>query len=484
MEEQEKANYFKYPTMRSYINYLSQFIKKDYTAMMTTFLVCLSAYTDDPLNLFLKGPSSTGKTYVAHNVAKVFPQEDVWILAGISPKALIHLKGHWEDEEGNEIDVHHPPNKEDVEEYAEWRENVDNARYVINLQGKILIFLDTPQYEVYNVLRPLLSHDKFESEYKIVEKDKRGPYKTQTIVLRGWPATIFCTAEEKYVEELATRSLTVTPSTANDKIKQAIELAAKQASDVHFEARSSKTLEELRFYLSYVADFSRSLSVVVPFAEEAVRIFPGVRPREMRDVRHFMSMIKAATLFNFVRRPYIEIGDKKYLISTLDDLKLVLNVFQAARETTEFGLSDKVLVFYHEVVEKLKQFDSSEAMFEWNRIHSLDKKSSKTIRLWLNELEAADLVSSSQDPADRRRTLYQCVSRNSSEIMERSGNRRISGLFQPDSYENWLRKYRNQNSLSHIHRSPVDQTPVDKEKLYRIITGRSYVKYGFGSYIF
>jgi len=45
---------------------------------MLVFLVCLSAYGSNPLNLFLKGESSIGKTHIAKSVAEYFPEEDVW----------------------------------------------------------------------------------------------------------------------------------------------------------------------------------------------------------------------------------------------------------------------------------------------------------------------------------------------------------------------------------------------------------------------
>ncbi|MGC9125775.1 MAG: hypothetical protein ACP5GW_06610, partial [Caldisericaceae bacterium] len=304
------------------------------------------------------------------------------------------------------------------------------------------------------------------------------------IVLRGWPATIFCTAEERYIEELATRSLTVTPSTASEKIVDAMQLKAEEASNPWFTNDVERRADDLRVYISYVAGKGSTFKVVIPYADEIVRIFPGIRTREMRDIAHFMSLIKAATLFNFVRRPYLQVGEDKYLLSTLDDLKLVLSVFQMVRETTEYGLSDKVLTFYHEVVENLKQFDVGEAMLEWNKHHVSDKKSSKTIWRWLQELEAADLVSSQQDPQDRRRILYTVISRNSPEIPLIRRGRRISGLFDYNSFEKWLKKIGTKIGSYKAYSNVVGKQPVDEAKLYSSITKRVCPNYVFGSHFF
>jgi DNA-binding transcriptional ArsR family regulator len=472
MAEQEKVNYFKFPTMHTYISYLSSLIRRDYTAMMSVFLTCLSAYTDEPLNLFLKGESSTGKTYISTTVAKVFPPDDVWILAGLSPKALVHLKGHWEDEEGREIDMSNIPKKEDIEEYHEWKERMENARYVIELKNKTLIFLEAPAQEVFMVLRPLLSHDKFESEYKIVEKDKRGPYKTQTIVLRGWPATVFCTTNVKYIEELATRSFTVSPETTTDKIKGAIHRTAEEHSTINYKEKVEVEAKTLQPYISYVAAASSNFNVLIPFAEDVEKLFPGVRPREMRDVAHLFGMIKAVALFNFVRRPYVEVDGKKYLLATLDDLKFVLQIFSRIRETTELGLPEKVLIFFHEICENLKEFTISDCVATWNARHSLDKKSRDTIEKWLKALEEANLVSSEPDPADKRRVVWRALSRNSPEISRENPNRLISSLFPLSSFEKWLKSnIRNPNENTYYN-NPISKQRIDEAKLYSILTKR------------
>jgi hypothetical protein len=481
VEEQEEPQQEEAPpllTLHDVLSFLSGLVKNDDVAMISVFLTCLSAYTDEPVNLFLKGESSIGKTYIARTVSSVFPDEDVWKLAGISPKALIHLKGHWEDEDGNIIDIYHPPDKKkDPEAFREWKEKVDNARYVIELKNKILIFLEAPTEEVYKVLRPLLSHDEKETEFKIVEKDRKGPFKTQTIVLRGWPATIFCTTNVKYIEELATRSFTVSPSTAGNKIKDAVDLTLKKASQPSFERRIEVGVRRIKDYMSFVKEKSGIFSkVLIPYADIISLQFFYERPREMRDVSHLLSFIKATTIFNFVRRPVIETKDARYLVSTVDDLKFVLRIFEHIRETTELGLPEKVVRFYHEVVESLEQFDAADATAKWNALHKLDKKSNRRIRAWLSELEDADLVSSQQDPQDRRRTLYTVVRRNSLKIPAISGKTEFSSLFTLNSFENWLKNIAEIDAGYKVLSNWLTRNPIDSSTLYRTITKSAYTQ--------
>jgi hypothetical protein len=185
-----------------------------------------------------------------------------------------------------------------------------------------------------------------------------------------------------------------------------------------------------------------------------------------------------------VRRPYVQIGESKYLLSTLADLSFVLRIFSGIRETTELGLPEKVVRFYHEVVEDLKQFDVAEATTKWNALHKLDKKSTWCIRKWLDELERADLVSSQQDPQDRRRILYTAISRNSPEIPGNNWNTRIFGLFGYDSLENWLKNIGKEVGSYIIHNNPLTKDKIDGAKLFRLLTKGVYVNRNYFSNIF
>ena len=66
---------------------------RDVVTKLVVFLTGFSAFSEEPLNLFLRGPSSIGKTYVAMQTLKFFPQRSVMLLGGLSPTALVHDYG-------------------------------------------------------------------------------------------------------------------------------------------------------------------------------------------------------------------------------------------------------------------------------------------------------------------------------------------------------------------------------------------------------
>ena len=41
----------------------------------------------------IDSPTITGKTYTTVKTLEIFPEDDVWNIGDMSPKALIHMKG-------------------------------------------------------------------------------------------------------------------------------------------------------------------------------------------------------------------------------------------------------------------------------------------------------------------------------------------------------------------------------------------------------
>ena len=61
-----------------------------------------------------------------------------------------------------------------------------------------------PDPETFMVLYPILSHDEREMEYRFVDK-ARNSLVAGRVMIRGYPATIFCSTDRKYIEDMMTR---------------------------------------------------------------------------------------------------------------------------------------------------------------------------------------------------------------------------------------------------------------------------------------
>jgi len=176
-----------------FLRYIARTVRRDVITKNMVFLTGLSAYTKEPINLFLRGESSIGKSYNVREVLRLFPKGDVWFLGGLSPTALVHEKGVLVDKHGDPILPSDKPDKNASKEEKEaWRERLRDSKYIVDLQGKILVFLEAPHIQTYNMLRPILSHDTWEISYKFTDRSGKGKLQTMHVVIRGWPATIFC----------------------------------------------------------------------------------------------------------------------------------------------------------------------------------------------------------------------------------------------------------------------------------------------------
>src|SRR3989338_7998327 len=192
-------------TSQELISILGLTIKKDEENKLITFLCELSAYTEgSQFNISFNAPSSTGKSYIPTEIARLFPEEDVVEIGYCSPTAFFH----------------------DVGEYDK-----ENNRHLVDLSRKILIFLDQPHTQLLERLRPLLSHDKKEISLKITDKNQKAGLRTKNVLLRGYPAVIFCTAGLRIDEQEATRFLFLSPEKNQEKIREGIAATIRKEAD-------------------------------------------------------------------------------------------------------------------------------------------------------------------------------------------------------------------------------------------------------------
>lgn len=425
--------------------HISRTVRHDELAKNMVFLTGISAYTKSPINLFMRGPSSIGKSYNTIEVLKYFPQEDVWMLGGLSPTALVHDFGMLVDENGEPIDFTEKPSskkprkgkQESSEDYEarlgewqeaqkKWRKKMENARYVIDLHQKILVFLEPPHIETYNKLRPILSHDKEEISFKFTDKTPGG-LRTLHVVLSGWPATIFCSTKETYVEDLATRGFTITPEMGARKYEAGVKLIGeKRAHPRKFKEDYDFML--LKGYFGFLRKHLKGLNVAVPIAEELAEYYPHIYARSMRDFDHFTALLEISALFVFAQRP-VEVvkrerqilGGKEgetvedeeiMVLATMEDLEYIAGLWKYAEETTVTGLPGHILDFYHKAVEPLAKemeaFTYKELTQKYNEV-SENKKSSWAIRKWVKLLTDVGYLDTEPSPQDKRMILVKVI---------------------------------------------------------------------------
>jgi len=400
---------------------LEQRIKHDRAVKLSVFFTGLSAFLHEPINLFQKGESGIGKSYNTVQTLKYFPAESLMLLGGLSPKALIHDCGILLTEDGKPADMLEPPEKPRKTDYAsseeyeeakrlykkqlkEYANEMKKTYTLIELAGKTLVFLEAPEYEAFRMLYPILSHDTERIEYRFVDKLAKGQLKTMRVVIQGWPATVFLTTDRKYMEELATRSFTVTPENSSAKIEAANQLTNLKASYPWLDGESEEA-RKIRAVLNAVRMWFAvaKADVVVPF-EGLQEFFPCSIVRDMRDFQHFIQFLKTVTALHLFQRPVITIGDRRFVVSSLGDVAFAVSVYTEVFETTRTGTERAVLDFYHNVVKQRDSWYLKDLTEEYN-LQASKKLSSESIRVRLDRLAQIGYVDVEKD-ADNKRNVY------------------------------------------------------------------------------
>jgi len=301
-------------------------IKRDEENKLVTFLCQLSAYTENSqFNLSFNAPSSTGKSYIPLEIAQLFPNEDVIKTGYASPTAFFHDKGNYREElKGYEMD----------------------------LERKILIFLDQPHNLLLQHLRPLLSHDEKEILLKITDKSQKYGLRTKNILLRGFPSVIFCTAGLKIDEQEATRVFLLSPDTSQEKIREAINARIRKESDIDAYKNWLEEKPERKLLKERVLAIKQEgvKEIIIKSSEKIEETFLNERrvlkPRDTRDASRLISLIKAFALLNLWFRE----RSGSTIIANEDDISEALEIWNKISESQELGIPPYIYNIYREVL--------------------------------------------------------------------------------------------------------------------------------------
>jgi hypothetical protein len=376
-----------YIGIKEIANYLEPIIKRDKVAKVVSFLVQFSTYLpDDQLNLIIASLSSSGKSHILLNIAKLFPQEDVLILGYSSPKAFFHELGEFDKEK---------------------------KKIIINLERKNLIFQDQPHPELLAKLRPILSHDRKKTEIKITDKSQKGGNLTKTVLIRGFPAVSFATTYLKLDDQEITRALIISPEISQEKIEESIKLSIKEKIDKEFIDLIEHN-EELKILKERILGFkevSKNIKQVifVDFKEEDIlSLFKDKKsfaPKDMRNIKKFMALCECLAGLNYIF-DRIE-GDT--LLVRKEDVLEADKLWKEIGKYQEIGVMPFALEVYYKVILPLHK--DGLVLTKKVIMKGIKERFSASIQLWYLEqqvlptLESGGFISIEKNPQDRRQII-------------------------------------------------------------------------------
>ncbi|MHC4462175.1 MAG: toprim domain-containing protein [Planctomycetota bacterium] len=390
---------FKPLSSQKLLEILGLTIKKDEQNKLITFLCELSAYTESSqFNISFNAPSSTGKSYIPTEIAQLFPPEDVIEIGYCSPTAFFHDVGKYSEKHGG---------------------------YVVDLSRKVLIFLDQPHTLLLQHLRPILSHDKKQIRMKITDKSQKHGLKTKNILLRGYPAVIFCTAGLKIDEQEATRFLLLSPETNQEKIREAIYEKLRKETDTGAYQKALDSHPERNLLKQRIRAIKqesiKEIRIGSPqrIEERFFRKNKVLKPRHQRDIGRLVSLIKSFALLNLWFRD----KDGSSVVANEADIEAAFKIWDVICESQELNLPPYIYQLYREVILPAwndKNKDRAEGFEEITGGLGLTRqdiiqKHYEVYRRFIPDwqlrqqiipmLETVGLITQERDPNDRRKML-------------------------------------------------------------------------------
>ncbi len=379
-------------------NTLELTIKNDYENKLVTFLCQLSAFTEDAqFNVSFNSPSSTGKSYIALEVSKLFPNEDVIKLGNCSKTAFFHEQGSY-NKETNEITV--------------------------DLSRKVLIFTDMPHTGLLEGLRSFLSHDEKIMRSKITDKNQKGGNRTKTVALKGYPSVIFCTAGLHMDQQEQTRFILLSPQVSQEKIFAGI------TNTIHKEVNNKEYREWLEndpqrklLKLRIQAIKQERIDDVQISNEEKIKelfLTSGrkLQPRNQRDIKSFLSLVKSFALLNLWWRE----RNGSTITANDQDIEQAFKLWEKISVSQELNLPPYIHEIYIQIIlpvylEK-NEFESQlvdetpktgitrkDILDNHYKVYGRMLDAQQLRQQILPILETSGLIYQEQDPSDKRKVL-------------------------------------------------------------------------------
>lgn len=301
---------------------LTHTIKYDRDNKLITFLCMLSAYTDSSqLNVSFNAPSSSGKTYMTTEIARLFPEEDKIERSGASPTSFFYSEGKVDKKLGVKV---------------------------VSLERKILIFYEQPNPELQKRLRPVLSHDQRDLKFSNTNKDKKGANRAEQTIIRGFPATVFCSAGLQLDEQEATRAILLSPEVTEAKLREGVHLQfQRNANGTQFDSDIEALPDRIALKARIVAirdELVDDILIADPdkIEKRFYETFAKLKPRHMRDSGHLMKLIKAVALLNVWHRRQPD----GTIVASEADIDHAFQLWSTVLESQDLNVPPAVMSFY------------------------------------------------------------------------------------------------------------------------------------------
>ncbi len=269
---------------------LEKTIENEKIARRATLLSCLSVFVKGAqLNTCLTDESSAGKSWIAKQIIRLFPESFVEYYTKMTPEAFTYL---------------HPSDKEPD----------------FSWDGKICYLEDTSNKLLdCQVFKVMASEG---SRAAVVMKQQ-----TVVIDIHGQPMMLITTASATPNIEVANRFNFIS-----------LDRSEGQTRSVLMRIGRNKKRGKTEVYSEQVKGAIQRLervAVKIPYAEKIAESYPSKFVRARRDITRFFNLIEASAAIHQYQRKK---DNEDYVIATIEDYNLAKEVYGAISSSTQYGL--------------------------------------------------------------------------------------------------------------------------------------------------
>ena len=275
------------------------------------YLVLTSNLLDRPICAVVKGPSSTGKSFVTERVLSLFPASAFYRLSGMSERALAYGK-----------------------------EPLEHRTLVIEEAAALTGGMGA------HLLRSLISEGFL--RYETVERGKDGELQPKVIERPGPTGLLVTTTAINLDAELETRLFSIPITDSAEQTRSVMQAMAAQAVGTGKGASLDvRRWHELQNWLGKIDEFR----VVIPYARTLAKAIPPVTVRLRRDFGALLGLIKTHAILHQYQRD----GDAEgRIMATVEDYAVV---HELVADLVSAGVEASVPPTVRETVEAVKELN-------------------------------------------------------------------------------------------------------------------------------
>jgi hypothetical protein len=328
----------------------------------TVYLVGVSRKLARPLAALVRGPSSSGKSYVIERTASLAPPESVICATQMTPQALFHMRP-------------------------------GSLRHRWIVAGERSRKEDDDAAEATRALREMISSGRLT---KLMPVKNGNGIETERIEQEGPIAFVESTTLEQVFDEDENRLVQLFTDERKEQTRVVINRLADDSAGRGTDMAAVTRVVQVHHAAQRML---RTCDVIIPFAPRLGQLIPDDRVEARRAFPHLLATIQASALLHQRQRGQDDFGN---ILATRDDYQLAARLLHGSmRRLLGGGISDPARRFF----ERLRGwFPDSD--FTAREAQAREKTSRSGVYAWIQELYKVGAIRQVSPPHGRNAAVW------------------------------------------------------------------------------